>query len=325
MSETPVNPWIHRFAFLTAALSMFPIVLGAMTTTQDAGMAFPDWPTSDGQGMFSYPWLRLIGDMGTNPDSYAKFLEHGHRLAGILIGLAAIGLAVVCSLKGSTKTLRFLGWGVLFAVIAQGILGGFRVELNERGLAMFHGLFASLVFSLMCITSTVSSKSWYKAEEFETKGTLNGLWFGSVAFFVFLLVQYALGGLIRHPLGTRSPVHEHLGFGVLALILVHVLLFSVLRTKNLWLRRAMRMLLIAVGIQVLLGLVTYAAKFGVPSMGIVAVAQSTGQVVSRTAHMVTGVLVVGASAVLAVRVGRMRKILKLQPATETTPAKDVAF
>ncbi|MFN3158372.1 MAG: COX15/CtaA family protein [Rubinisphaera brasiliensis] len=325
MSETPVNPWIHRLALLTTVLSMPAIILGALTTTQDAGMAFPDWPTSDGQGMFSYPWLRLVSDMGTNRDSYDKFLEHGHRLGGSLLGFSAIALAIVSSLKGTTKTLRLLGWGVLFATIFQGLLGGFRVELNERGLAMIHGLSASLVFSLMCVTCTVSSKAWYKAEEFETKGTLNGLWFGSVAFFVFLLVQYVLGGLIRHPLGTRSPVHEHLGFGVLALILVHVLLFSVLRTKNLWLRRAMRMLLIAVGIQVLLGLVTYAAKFGVPSMGIVAVAQSTGQVVSRTAHMVTGVLVVGASAVLAVRVGRMRKILKLQPAAETTAAKDVAF
>ncbi len=61
---------------------LLPISVGAVVTTVDAGMAFADWPTSDGHGMLAYPWLKSTGD---------KFLEHGHRLAGMLIGVMSLG------------------------------------------------------------------------------------------------------------------------------------------------------------------------------------------------------------------------------------------
>lgn len=313
--NTAPHPWIFRLAVLTAVLVQLPIVLGALTTTYNAGMAFPDWPTSDGQGMFSYPWLRLISDMGTDPESFDKFLEHGHRLAGIVIGLAAIALAVVCWTPGSTPLLKKLGPAVLLMVIVQGLLGGYRVELNQIGLAMIHGLFASLVFSLMCVTCTAATRTWYDAEQSAEQRPVARVRWVALAFWVFLLVQYALGGMIRHPIGTRSPVHEHLGIGLLALILVHVVLVLVVKTKSPWLRSPMRWLLIVVGFQVLLGLATYAAKFGVPALGIVAVAQSTGQVLSRTSHMVTGVLVMGAATVLMVRAFRLHQLLQKQEST----------
>lgn len=319
MPNDPVMtpPGIHRLAVLTTVLSLLPIVLGAMTTTQDAGMAFPDWPTSDGQGMFSYPWLRLMGDMGTNRESYDKFLEHGHRLAGIVIGLSAIALAVACSRKNSPRHLMLLAISVLVAVILQGLLGGYRVELNQRGLAMFHGFFASLVFSLMCVTCTVASPAWTDFKLPEESARLKTASYGTLLFFLFLLVQYALGGLIRHPIGTRAPIHEHLGLGVLAVVLVHVLLFVIVKTRSAWLRQAMRWVLLAVAFQFLLGLVTYAAKFGIPSLGIIAVAQSTGQVLSRTGHMVTGVLVIGSAAVLMARCFRLWMLASRQ--AELTP------
>lgn len=67
------------FAWLTLISALPLISMGAVVTTVDAGMAFPDWPTSDGYSMLAYPWLQSIGE----PD---KFLEHGHRLAGMLTG-----------------------------------------------------------------------------------------------------------------------------------------------------------------------------------------------------------------------------------------------
>ena len=310
----PVDPWIYRLAALTTVLAMLPIVLGAMTTTYNAGMAFPDWPTSDGQGMFSYPWLKLLSDMGTNRDRYDKFLEHGHRLAGIVIGLAAIGLVIVSFLKSRNRLMNGLAVAVLVAVCLQGGLGGIRVQLNERGLAMLHGLLASLVFGLMCVTTTVAAPAWHEQTGRDVRPLTLARW-SSVFFLVFLLIQYALGGLIRHPIGTRAPVHEHLGFGILSLILVHGLLFVVLKTRSPWLRTSMRWLLITVGLQVVLGLLTFAAKFGVPSLGIVAVSGSSAQVLTRTGHMVLGVLVIGTAAVLVAKTWHLARLQKQLPST----------
>ncbi len=86
MSSPTYQPWVFRLAVLTAGVALLPIVMGGLVTTLQAGMAFPDWPSSDGHGMLSYPWLKSTGD---------KFLEHGHRLAGMLIGCVSIVLAIV--------------------------------------------------------------------------------------------------------------------------------------------------------------------------------------------------------------------------------------
>ena len=308
MNETShiPNPWIYRAAVLTTALAILPILLGAMTTTANAGMAFPNWPNSDEYTMFSYPWLGLIQDMGTNKENYDKFLEHGHRLAGVVIGIAAIVLAGLCWTKRTTSTLTWLGTGVLLAVIGQGMIGGFRVLERMPELAMLHGLFASIVFALMATTATVASSRWSSQEAMMSANSVKGAKIASTFLLIYLLVQYALGGIIRHPMtGMRAPIHEHLGLGILSIVVVGLVAFFEFRSNSSWLKRGMGMVLGLIVLQVLIGLITYAMKFGVPSMGIVAVAESAGQVISRTAHMITGVLVIGATAVLTIRTYRV--------------------
>jgi len=316
-SKPTANPWIHRMAIITAVIAMLPIIMGALTTTKGAGMAFPDWPTSDGQGMFSYPWLKLLKDIGTNTTSGHKFLEHSHRLAGILVGISALLLLIVSWLPGSTRSLKWLGVSVVLAVIVQGLLGGYRVQLNDRGLAMLHGVFASLVFSLICITATVSSQTWRSWQAVETDRPAVAARNASLIFLIFLLIQYTLGGLIRHPIdGMKAPVSEHMGFGILALIAVHVVLVFVVKSKVRWLRSAMRSVIILTAIQVALGFVTYATKFGMGSMTVVE--GSTGQVLSRTVHMVVGILLVASTSVLTVRGFRVNSLRKNSPLKEIT-------
>ena len=60
---------VHVLAVITAVVSLAPIGLGSLVTTLGAGMAFPDWPTSDGQGMMAYPWLQSSGDTA-NPNCW---------------------------------------------------------------------------------------------------------------------------------------------------------------------------------------------------------------------------------------------------------------
>ncbi len=94
MSNVSYNPWLHRLAVMTACVALLPIVFGAMVTTADAGMAFSDWPSSDGYNMLMYPWLKSAGD---------QFVEHGHRLAGMLIGIFSIILCgAVCRCESRT-------------------------------------------------------------------------------------------------------------------------------------------------------------------------------------------------------------------------------
>ena len=71
------SAWPHRWAWLLACAT-FPLIwVGGLVTTTDAGMAFRDWMTSDGTFFLFYDWLSSAGD---------KFVEHGHRLLGALVG-----------------------------------------------------------------------------------------------------------------------------------------------------------------------------------------------------------------------------------------------
>src|SRR5689334_6182088 len=81
MNSSVIYHWSFRLALLMALLALLPISVGAVVTTVEAGMAFADWPGSDGHNMLLYPWLKSSGD---------KFLEHGHRLAGMLIGIVSL-------------------------------------------------------------------------------------------------------------------------------------------------------------------------------------------------------------------------------------------
>ena len=116
------NRWLHRFAVATCCAALLPIVVGAIVTTMKWGMAFYDWPSSDGHGMFAYPWF------GSTID---KFTEHGHRLAGITIGCFSIVLAACAWKTESRSWVRWLATAVLAGVILQGLLGGGRVLAND--------------------------------------------------------------------------------------------------------------------------------------------------------------------------------------------------
>lgn len=275
---------------------MVTVIAGALVTSKNAGMAFRDWPTSDGQAMLTYPWL---SDFSRDWD---KFLEHGHRLAGMLIGVWTIGLAVLLAVKERRVWLKWAGGALLLGVIVQGVLGGFRVWLDERGLAMIHGLFAACVIAGMASVATALSTNWRDAESLaggRDVGAARPLALMTVAL---LAVQYVLGGLIRH---GGHGLHEHLTVGIVSLLLIMVNAFVAHRTGVRWLRRS-GWLLLAVGLlQVVLGAGAWVTKYGFATYGYVAVADSITQVAHRTAHTVVGMVVFTCAVVHAVRVWRI--------------------
>ena len=49
------QPWLHRFAVLTALATLGLVGMGGLVTSHGVGMAVPDWPTSYGYNMFALP------------------------------------------------------------------------------------------------------------------------------------------------------------------------------------------------------------------------------------------------------------------------------
>jgi cytochrome c oxidase assembly protein subunit 15 len=290
-------------------------------------MAFRDWPTSDGQFMLSYPWL---GDFARDWD---KFLEHGHRLAGVLIGLWAIALAVLVGRYETRPVVRWLARGVLLGVIFQGLLGGFRVQLDARGLAMMHGAFAAVVLSLMGAVATMLSSRWNgpveRSPRLDREQSADRLSLARTSALVvpaLLAAQFLVGGLIRH---QGRALHEHLGLGIVAAIAILANTVIALRTQNPWVRRSGVALAVIGLAQVSLGVGAWVTKFGFATAGYVAVADSILQVGTRSAHTVIGVLLVMTSVVHAIRTCRVCRLggirfNGLEEFTERTPAMGLA-
>jgi cytochrome c oxidase assembly protein subunit 15 len=297
MSPVDPNRWVRRAAVATACVAMLPIIVGAVVTTKDAGMAFRDWPSSDGHNMLSYPWLKSAGD---------KFLEHGHRLAGIVIGLSSIVLVVVTWRNELRRWVRSLSVIILLCVIAQGILGGQRVLLDERGLAFFHGLFAACVFCLMAIMAVVTGPKWFSAAPFEGSGSLRRVRTLSAITIGVTFVQYLLGGLVRH---RGTVLHEHLGFAFVVLICVALLFRAAYASRHRDLTRLADQLAGLVVLQLLLGAGAWVTKFGFGNY--VAVHGSAVQTAVRTSHVVVGMLLLMSAVVMLVRTLRLLHVSKV--------------
>src|SRR5262245_42565597 len=139
--EMRLSPWPHRLA-VALALVTFPLIwVGGLVTTYDAGMAVPDWPGTYGYNLWLYPWQSWLAA------PWDLFIEHGHRLLGSAAGLISIALVAVVLLFDRHRWLVLAALGALALVIFQGALGGARVLLDERLVAMLHGCVGPLFFA----------------------------------------------------------------------------------------------------------------------------------------------------------------------------------
>lgn len=302
MSEVRLHPWLQRYAAATLGVALVTVVAGTLVTSMKAGMAFRDWPTSDGYLMVTYPWFR---DFARDWD---RFLEHGHRLAGMAIGLFAIGLVAVTHRYEARRSVRWTSIGVLFGVICQGLLGGFRVRLDDFGLAQLHGAFAAIVCSAIAMVMTMLGARWVQAASESPTADVEHLRPFAVISIVALAFQYFLGGLIRH---HGTGLHEHLGMGFIVLCLLLANAWLAMTSGVRWIRQGGTLLALVVTIQVLLGLGSWVMRYGHGSY--VAVVDSIEQVSIRTAHAVVGILTFMVSVVYAARVFRVYSVARPTP------------
>jgi len=136
--------WLHRYTRLLALATLLLVAAGGMVTSTSSGLAVPDWPTTYGYTMFSFPLSKMVGGI---------FYEHGHRLIASAVGFLTIGLVVGLWRVEPRRWVRRLGVIALAAVVLQGVLGGLTVlnflpppiSIGHAGLAQaFFGLTVSI-------------------------------------------------------------------------------------------------------------------------------------------------------------------------------------
>src|SRR5271154_6410125 len=184
------NPWLFRFAVLTAFATFLLIGLGGLVTSHEAGMSVPDWPTSYGYNMFALPIKFWKG---------GAFFEHTHRLLASAVGFLTTILAVWLWLKDSRQWMKWLGVTAFLLVIAQGVLGGLRVTMHMNSLGIFHGAVAQTFFVLVCAIALFTSRFWMQLTAagknyFIPRGLRNHVLFVTILIFAQLLV----GATMRH-------------------------------------------------------------------------------------------------------------------------------
>jgi cytochrome c oxidase assembly protein subunit 15 len=200
LEERSPSRWLHRWAVLIVCLVWPLIWVGGLVTTYDAGMAVPDWPGTYGKNLFLYPYTTwLFGP-------FDLFIEHGHRLLGAVVGFLAIIAMGVAWRTESRRWVRWLSVLLLVTVISQGVLGGMRVVLGDRTLAMAHGCTGPLFF-VICVCLAVVTGKWWKrqaprAAEFTPSRGMVRL---AAVATTLAYVQLVLGAQLRHVQVTASP------------------------------------------------------------------------------------------------------------------------
>lgn len=191
------KPALAWFAAVGSAWVFVLLMLGAFTTTIGAGMAFPDWPLSNGS-LNPHGWLTDI----------AMFAEHSHRLSGATMGLITIGLALWLARVESRSWVRKLGWWALVIVIIQGVIGGQRVRLDALhlpGIEMSvgqllripHGILAQIFVVVLFAIAAALSRPWIEAPASTFSLNLRTRRLG-LACTILVLLQLVIAATMRH-------------------------------------------------------------------------------------------------------------------------------
>ncbi|HLH32104.1 MAG TPA: COX15/CtaA family protein [Terriglobia bacterium] len=296
------NISLHRFAVLLACCTAFLIFVGGLVTSTQSGLSVPDWPTTYGWNMFTFPFSKWVGGI---------FYEHSHRLVASTVGFLTVVLTIWMWIKEQRRWVRWLTTAALGTVIMQGIFGGLTVIfLLPAWISTVHACLAQTFFCLVIALAVVTSPQWKhglplmksRAESIPVQ-TLCAMTTAAV------YIQLIMGALMRHtnaglaipdfplalghiiPPFTSNKVIIHFAHRVGAVVVTCLIVWTFSRIARsysdypLLFRPALTMLVL-VCVQLSLGAITvWTAKAVFPT----------------TAHVLTGALVLGTSFLLTLR------------------------
>jgi cytochrome c oxidase assembly protein subunit 15 len=302
LHEEGENIGLHRFALFTACSTAFLIFVGGLVTSNQAGLSVPDWPTSYGWNMFTFPYSKWVGGI---------FYEHGHRLVASFVGFLTVILASWTWLRESRLWLRVLSLIALFSVITQGILGGLTVKyLLPTSISMTHACLAQTFFCMTIALAFFTSPTWKHGLP-RVQDTHQGIALTTLCALTTgcVYLQLLLGAWMRHtqsglaipdfPLafGRVIPdfkdyhvaIHFAHRFGAILVVATIVWTFT-----RLWREHRQNKLLLRPAIAMLV-LVCAQLTFGALTIW------TEKSPIITTAHVATGALILGTSFLLTLR------------------------
>ena len=296
--------WLHRYARLLVAATLLLVAAGGMVTSTGSGLAVPDWPTTYGQNMFTFPLGKMVGGI---------FYEHGHRLIASTVGFLTIGLVIFLYRVETRVWVRRLGLVALGVVVVQGVLGGITVLFFlPDAVSISHAGLAQIFFCLTVSLALVTSASWRQPTLAPVDDAR--LRRGAMHLTGLVYVQILLGATMRHtgaglaipdfplsyghvfPPVWTMPIAIHFAhrLGAVAIALSVIVLAAHVWTRHGGRRELVRpvwLLALLVATQVTLGaLVVLTGK----------------QPLINTLHVATGALVFATSLVITLRAHRIR-------------------
>ena len=293
--------WLHRYARLLVAATLLLVAAGGMVTSTGSGLSVPDWPTTYGENMFTFPLSKMVGGI---------FYEHGHRLIASAVGMLTIGLVLFLWRVEPRAWVRKLGWIALGAVILQGLLGGLTVIfLLPDAISISHAGLAQIFFCLTVTIALVTSRSWLEAAAVPDDVSLRHR---LMVMTSLIYAQILVGATMRHmgaglaipdfplafgrvlPPVWTVPIAVHFAHRVGALLVTILVLANV---THIWSRHGGRrdlvrpswLLVVAVATQVALG---------------ATVVLSGKHEIVNTLHVAVGSVVLGTALVLTLRASR---------------------
>jgi heme a synthase len=188
------KPALAKFAGVGSAWVFVLVTLGAFTTSIGAGMAFPDWPLSNGS-INPQGWLQDV----------SMFAEHSHRLSGMTMGLITLSLAAWLWWREDRRWVRQLGYWAVAIVVVQGIIGGQRVTLDAIDVPWFHmslgqilriphGILAQIYVCMLIALALACSKAWIE----RTTSVGPAVRRLGIACTALMLVQLVIATTMRH-------------------------------------------------------------------------------------------------------------------------------
>ena len=297
--------WLHRYAKFVCGSTVLLIAAGGLVTSTGSGLSVPDWPTSYGWSMFTFPLRHMVGGI---------FYEHGHRLIASSVGAFTIVLTLWIWRAEPRRWVRALGFAALAAVILQGVLGGVTVLFFlPTAVSTAHAGLAQIFFCLTVSIALFTSAGWNAPPP---NGWVNDHRLRLVATTTTALIytQILVGATMRHadaglaipdfPLvfgGLVPPrwtpqIAIHYAHRVGALMAAGAIIAA---SGHVWFHHR--------GRQELRHLATLLPTLVLVQMSLGGLIVLTRKDVAiNTAHVVTGALVLATSLVLTLRAHRLR-------------------
>ena len=293
---------LHKYSRFVVACTVVLILAGSFVTSTDSGLSVPDWPTTYGQNMFTFPYSKMVGGI---------FYEHGHRLIASTVGFLTIGLAAWLWFADPRRWMRWFGVAALGAILAQGLLGGLTVLFFlPPAVSTAHAGLAEIFFCITVAIAVFTSPGWSTNSGVDD-ATLRRI---ATTTTILIYLQIFVGATMRHTgaglaipdfpwmFGHVIPDHwsskiavhfaHRLGALIVSIAIVSTSVY-IWRTHGdrMELTRPATLILFLVGVQVMLGAFTVLSR---------------RDVVINSLHVVCGALVLTTSLVITLRAYRVK-------------------